>query len=150
MLSIKLIQLIESNWQEIANRLIRQVKKHPDMQALASRPEGEIREWCREILGNLSHLLAIRTEEEFRRRFEQAGRARFEQNIPLHEAVLRFQMLHDLTLSFIHEHGLPMTAVQLYAEEELEHRMCRFFHASVYHLVRGYETALRLDSRLAS
>ena len=44
----------------------------------------------------------------------------------------------------------PMTAIQMYAEEELEQRMCRFFHASIYHVVRGYETALRLDSRLAS
>jgi hypothetical protein len=150
MLSTKLVQLIETNWQDIANRLARQVKNHPEMQALAARPEGELREWTREILSNLSHLLSTRTEAEFRRRFESLGRSRFEENIPLHEAVLRLLMLHELTVTYIHEHGFPMSALQLYAEEELEQRMCRFFHASVYHVVRGYETALRLESRLAS
>jgi hypothetical protein len=150
MLSAKLVQLIEANWQEIADRLIRKVRNHPDLKTFAARPDAEIREWAHEILGNLSHLLSIRTEEEFGRHFESLGKVRFEQNIPLHEAVLRFQMLHELTVTYIHEHGFPMSALELYAAEELEQRMCRFFHASVYHVVRGYEAALRLESRLAS
>jgi hypothetical protein len=150
MLSAKLVQLIEANWQDIADRLIRKVRNHPDLKVVASRPDAEIRDWVHEILGNLNHLLSIRTDEEFGKRFETLGRTRFEQNIPLHEAVLRFQMLHDVTVSYIHEHGFPMSALEMYAEEELERRMCRFFHASIYHVVRGYETALRLESRLAS
>ena len=47
MLSIRLVQLIETHWEEIATRLIREIKKHPETGALAARPESELRAWCR-------------------------------------------------------------------------------------------------------
>src|ERR1700683_2562530 len=93
MLSIRLVQLIETHWEEIAARLIREVKRHPDTSHLANRPESELRAWCREILENLGYLLAARQEAEVERRFRLLGRMRFEENIPLHEAVLRLQFL---------------------------------------------------------
>jgi hypothetical protein len=40
--------------------------------------------------------------------------------------------------------------MQLYAEEELEHRVGRFFDILVYHLVKGYESALRTSARVAA
>jgi hypothetical protein len=43
-----------------------------------------------------------------------------------------------------------MTAVQLYAEEELEQRIGRFLDECVYRVVRGYERALRVERQLAS
>ena len=150
MLSAKLVQLIEAHWEEISARLILAVKKHPDMRSLASRPEGELREWSREILQQMGHLLSARTDEEVERRFQRLGRTRFEENIPLHEAVLRLHLLKDKIIGFVHEQGFPMTALQLYAEEELEQRMGRFFDASVYHIVRGYEDASRVARRVAS
>jgi hypothetical protein len=33
--------------------------------------------------------------------------------------------------------------IELYAEEELEHRVGRFFDFMLYHVVRGYEAAMR-------
>jgi len=58
--------------------------------------------------------------------------------------------LQDTIVAFVHEQGFPMTALQLYAEEELEQRMTRFFHACVYAVVRGYEAAEQLEQRVAS
>jgi hypothetical protein len=150
MLSTRLVQLIEANWEEIATRLVKAIQRHPDMANLASRPEAEIRDWCREILANLGYLLTATKHQEVQRRFEILGRMRFEENIPLHEAVLRFHLLKDKIIGFLHEQGFAMTAVELYAEEELEQRMGRFFDACVYHVVRGYECALRVAHRLAS
>jgi hypothetical protein len=150
LLSTKLVQLIEEHWEEIATRLIREVRRNGEMKNLAACPDSELREWCRGILQNLGQLLVIKKEEEIRRRFEASGRNRFEENIPLHEAVLRLHLLQDKIVAFVHEQGFPMTALQLYAEEELEQRMTRFFHACVYHVVRGYEAAMLLEHRVAS
>jgi len=150
MLSVRLVQLIEANWEEISRRLIRTIQRHPDMRNFASRPEAEIREWCYEILHNLGHLLAATKEAEVQRRFRFWGRMRFEENIPLHEAVLRLHLLKDKIIAFIHEQGFATNVMQLYAEEELEQRVNRFFDACVYQIVRGYEDALRVASRLAS
>ncbi len=143
------VQLIQAHWEEIASRLIGAVRKHPDLANLARKPDLDLREWCRQILENLEYLLSASKDEEVKRRFQVLGRMRFEESIPLHEAILRVQMLKDKVIGFIHEQGFPMTALQLYAEEELEQRIDRFFDAMVYHLVRGYEDAQNLAARVA-
>jgi hypothetical protein len=150
MLSTKMVELIESNWEEIADRVVRTVKNHPDLANLAALPELELRDWCREMLQNLGYLLSATQDSEVQRRFEVLGKTRFEENIPLHEAVLRIHVLKDKVIGFVHEQGFPMSAMQLYAEEELEHRLSRLFDAAVYHIVRGYESALRIEQRLST
>jgi hypothetical protein len=150
MLSTKLVQLIEAHWDTIGQRLITAVRNHPDMQELAKRPQIEIREWCRDILENLGDLLTAKDHEEQQQRYRVLGKTRFEENIPLHEAVLRFHILKELVIEFIHEQGFGVNAVQLYAEEELELRLGRFIDAGVYYVVCGYENALRRAARLAS
>jgi len=149
MLSSKLVQLIESHWEEIASRLYTEVRKHPDMPNLARKTEGEMRDWCRTILEDLDYMLSASRQQEVKRRFEVLGRMRFEENVPLHEAVLRFQILKEKIIGFVHDQGFPMSAMHLYAEEELELRIGRFFDGCIYHLVRGYEGAMRVAGRVA-
>ena|SRR5947209_2225581 len=150
MLSTRLVSLIESHWGEIAARLIRAVRNNPEMECLAKAPDIELREWCQEILENLGYLLSAPKDDEVQRRFEVLGRLRFEENVPLHEAVLRLQLLKDKILGFMHEQSLPVNGIELYAERELEQRTNRFFDALIYHIVRGYEMALRRNYRAAS
>jgi len=150
MLAPHLIQLIERHWEEISNRLIAAIRQHPDMEQLSQRPEVDIKEWCQSILEDLGYLISAPKREEVKRRFEVLGRTRFEENIPLHEAVLRFHLLKDKIVEFVHEQGFPMTSLELYAEEELEHRIGQFFDALVYRLVRGYEDAMKRAKLLAS
>ncbi len=149
MISTRLVQLIEVNWEEIARRLIRSIRENPETQSLAARPEAEIKQWCRDILENLSHLLLAKRDQETHRRFQVLGHMRFEENIPLHEAVLRMQMLKGKILGFVHEEAISMTVIQVYAQEELEHRIGQFFDALVYHVVCGYENASARAYRVA-
>jgi hypothetical protein len=150
MLSGKLVRLIESHWEEIAARLVRALQTHPDAPVLGGRPEGELRQWCGDMLEDLGALLTAGRDEDVASRFRIAGRARFEQEIPLAETVLRFHLLREKIVGFIHERGLPSSALELYAEEELEERIGRFFDAAVYSVVRGYEEAMRRAARIAS
>jgi hypothetical protein len=150
MITTQLTQLIETDWEEIAARLIADVRRNPDLEHLSKRSDLDLREWCREILEHLGTLMSARKSEVVQRRFELVGRMKFEENVPLHEAVLRLFLLKNEIVSFIHERGLPMTAIQVYAEEELEQRIGRFFDDCVYRIVRGYERAMLLERRLAS
>src|SRR5579872_4734227 len=139
MLSSRLVHLIETNWQEIADRLIRAIRSHPDMQVLAKCPDADLRDWCQEILENLGYLLSATRDQEVVRRFEVLGSLRFEENVPLHEAVVRFHLLRQKIAGFVQEQAYPATGLQLYAQEELRERMTAFFDACVYRIVRGYE-----------
>jgi hypothetical protein len=149
MLSSRLVQLIEAHWKEIASRLCTAVRQHPDMPGLARKTDGEMLEWCCAILEDLDYLLSANKRLEVQRRFEVLGRMRYEENVPLHEAILRFQILKEITIGFVHEQGFPMSAMHLYAEEELELRIGRYFDDCIYHLARGYEAALRVAARVA-
>jgi hypothetical protein len=148
MLSARLVQLIERNADEISGCLIDTIRSHPDMRRLARQSDAELREWAGDILENLGYLLAARKDEDIKRRYQIMGRLRFEQSIPLHEAVLRFHLLKDKIIDFVHQQGFPMTSLQLYAEEELEHRICMFFDALVYHVVCGYEDAMKVAAKI--
>lgn len=150
MLSGTLILLIETHSEEIASRLIAAIRKHPDMQNLAKRPDLELRDWCRRVLDNLGHLLSASTNGDVSRRFELLGRTRFEEGIPLHESVLSCHLLKEKMLGCVHEQSAPMTSLQLYAEKELEQRIGVFFDACVYRIVRGHEEARRRAARLNS
>ena len=66
MLSIRLVQLIETHWEEIAARLINEVKKHPETQNLAHRPDAELRAWCRDIMENLEALWRLVKRTRYR------------------------------------------------------------------------------------
>jgi hypothetical protein len=142
--------MIESHWEEIAARVIREIRRNPEMPVLAGRLDVELREWCQEIVENLGYLLSASKDGERRRRFQVLGGLRFEENIPLHEAVARWQILKDKITGFAHEQGLSMTVPQLYAEEELDRRVNRFFDLIIYDVVCGYETARARAARWAS
>jgi hypothetical protein len=75
---------------------------------------------------------------------------RFGEAVPLHEAVLRFLLLKDRIIDFAYDQALPTNALDLYTEEALERRICHFFDAAVYHLVCGYEEAMRGPTRMSS
>jgi hypothetical protein len=149
MLSIRLIQLIQAHWEEIAARVIAEVRKHPETQNLAGRSDSELRVWCRDILENLESQVSSFKEDNLERRYRIFGRRRFEENIPLHEAVMRLQVLKSEIFNFVHEQGFTMTVLELYREEELQTLIVRFFDGLVYQVVRGYEDAQRLASRVA-
>lgn len=143
MLSGRLVHLIEANCDQILTRTIHQIRHDSELRHLRKLADAELREWGQHILENLGHWLAASKEGELAKHYEAVGRLRFEESIPLHEAVHGLLVLKNKMIDFVQDLALAKTPVQLYAEEELEHRVGRFFDMLVCHLVRGYEEALR-------
>jgi hypothetical protein len=56
--------------------------------------------------------------------------------------------VRERVLDFVEEHVLTKNSLELYAEEELDRRLGRFFDFLTYHMVKGYEHALREDAAL--
>jgi hypothetical protein len=148
MVTTKLTQLVERDWEQIAARLIRAVRRNPNLEHLSKRSDLDLREWCRDILEHLGNLISARESDDVLRRYEILGRIKCEEHTPLHEAVLRLQILKNQIVGFVHERGLPTKEIQLYTEEEFERWLDRFFDEYIYRLVRGYEGAMRLEQRL--
>lgn len=141
MLSGKLIRLIETNQQEISDRILRDIRLHPDFIHLRRLPEAELRERGQVLLENLGHWLAAGNQKELATKYEIMGKTRFEESMPLHECIHALCLIKQKMLDFVGEQGFHPDALELYAEEELGYRLGRFFDLLVIHMARGYETA---------
>ena len=141
MLSGKLIHLIEVHHQDITDRIIREIWRHPDLVHLRRLPESELRERGQNLLENLGYWLASGNEDELMKKQEDVGKRRFEQSIPLDETVRALCLIKENMVDFIEEQGIPKDSLGLYAEEEMEHRIGRFFDDLIVHIVRGYQAA---------
>ncbi len=142
MISSRLVRAIESHWETLSTRVIAKIRRDPELVHLRKLSDTELLDRGLEVLQNLGHWLVATKEEEVARCFEGLGRLRRQEMVPLHESVRSVHILKDAMLDYIRAEGMGPTAVELYAEEELEHRVGEFFDCVVYHLVRGYEGAL--------
>jgi hypothetical protein len=150
MLASKLVRLIEAHWETITSTTIRELRQDRAFEHIARLPDSELLEWGEGILSNLSRWILESREGEVAERYEGLGKLRFQEAVPLHEAVRGLQVLKDVMVEFVRNQGLGHTAMEIYVEEELEHRLGKFFDYLVYHLVHGYETALRKAAHMAA
>ena len=142
MLSARLIHQIEDHWESLAIQVIAAIRDDRELTHLRKLPESELWDWGQGILKNLGRWLVSR-QDEVAGHYETAGRHRYHESVPLAECVRATIILKDTMLGYIRHQGLGSNAVELYAEEELEHNVGRFFDTLLYHLVKGYESAAR-------
>jgi hypothetical protein len=142
MLSAKLIHQIETHEEQIGTIVLRQILNNPSLSHLARLPETELRQRCREILQRLGEWL-IGFEEKIQRQYESIGKSRYQASVPLHESIEGLCLIKYAMIDFIHEQSASPDFLGLYAEEELELRVEKFFDLLVIHLARGYESEWR-------
>jgi len=150
MLSGILINLIERHQEEIGRRVLQSLRHRPDLVYLRTVPDLELRERSEEILSNLGYWLAHRNDEKLAQEYEEVGKERFAASVPLHEAVACLFTMKEKMIDFVDEQGTDRDWIALFAEEQFERRIGRFFDLLITHLVRGYETAWRHATLLAA
>lgn len=139
MVSAKLVHKIEDQWEAVTTRFLRLLRGAHGLSHINRLPESEATETCRRLMHNLSHWLASSSEHELAGAYEKLGRERCRQRMPISEAIRGVQLLKEATFGYIRDQGIFETSVDIYAEEELEHELSRFFDLLMYHLARGYE-----------
>lgn len=149
MISARLIHIIEAHQEEITNRILHAVQHHPELARMGKLPEKELRARCRPILKHLGSWLVNGMENELTKGYDALGKAYFKESIPLQEAVRTLCIIKDKMVDFALEQGVRESFLELYAEEELEHRLGRFFDLLIIHLVCGYEAAWHIAARAA-
>ena len=143
MLSIKLVQLIETHWEQISDRILHKIRSDARLVHINTLKESELRRRAREIVMHIGDWLGASLDEALAHRCERLGRQRFEEGVPLHEVVLVRFIIKEGLMDFAHDHALVESSLELYAEEELEKSVGRLFDGMIYHIVRGYEEAMR-------
>src|SRR5579863_1529116 len=120
MLSARLIHLIETHQEEISNRILHDIRRHPELFHIKRLQEPELRELGRQILSGLGKWLA--EEGELAREYERIGKTRYEESVPLHESVRALYIIKNKMIDFVKDQVVTWDSMELYAEEELERR----------------------------
>ena len=143
MLSVKLVQLVEAHWEQISERILNKIQNDARLAHINTLSESELRRRVREIVKNIGDWLEASLDEPVAQRCEALGRQRFEEGMPLHEVVLARFIIKEGVMEFVHDHAFVETSLQLYAEGELEKSVGHLFDRMIYHVIRGYEEAMR-------
>lgn len=141
MLSSRLIRMIESHGEQIAAETIQRVRKDSELSHLKVVSDSEMRAGVRHVLKDLGGALAGNDDLKLAARCQELGKRRFDEGIPLDEIVRSNQKLKSVIVGFVRNEGSRQTTLEIYAEEELEHLLYRYFDKVLYHVVRGYERA---------
>jgi len=143
MISARLVHLIESNGEQIIDRVAAQLHREPLITHGEAILDYELHGLGRDLLENLGEWLSSGNFHELMRRFERFGTICYEQSIPLHEALHGLSMLREKILDVAQENMISNSSIELYGEEELDRRVGRFFDRLAIHVARGFEEAVR-------
>ena len=150
MVSPKLIHQIEDHWERVSGRFFRLLRSSQELPHVASMSENELTDSCRRVLATLNLWLVSNTESGLAWTYEKVGVERWRDGIPLSELIRAMQFMKDATLGFLQEESNVENSVDVFAKEEFDNRLVRFFDLVIFHLARGYESAAQGNSRAAS
>jgi hypothetical protein len=138
-LNNKFVELIEENYQEIAEHFMNDLLKNPDTFAYNNLDRQTVYEAAYKRLHEISKwILKDYPKEEIEKYYRQIGRERFEQGIPFSQA-FRFLVL-------LKRHMWLFVLKRLYNDAsiyeqaiELNNRVVLYFDRASFYLMKGYE-----------
>lgn len=141
MLAARLIRLIEDHADELTRGLVQQLQTHPRTPAFRRFSDLEIHNRVYNVYKNLGAWIAGKGQEEVRRHYEGLGGRRFAEAVPLPEVIFAQMLIKNHLLNYVQTHGLGGTAVEIYSEQELRHKVEQFFDSAIYYTALGYYNA---------
>lgn len=154
MLMSRLVQLIETHSQSLTSEAMQDIVSNERTSSFHRVPIAELEPRIAALYQNLEKWMGNPKDETMRKEYEEWGRTRFRQGIPLSEIVYCLILTKTHLRRFIREHGLvafsgdrvtpdELVPVELHGIQELNYMVGEFFDRALYHLTRGYEAAAR-------
>jgi len=158
MLTSRLMQLIDRHAASLTHAAVKDVLSNECTASFRRIPREELESRVLAMFQNLSKWIG-NADGNARQEYEDWGRTRFRQGIPLSEIVYSVILMKHHLREFIREHGQvvfsgdrlahEMIGVELYSIQELNYMVGEFFDRALYHLAKGYETAEKAAQAVA-
>jgi hypothetical protein len=138
-----MLSRLERNWEQIADHVIAQARRENESARYGRLDETDVRERAQLVLQDLESWLLSGDEESVRLKYQELGRRRYKESIPLEQVVYKLQTIERSIVAFLRDYTPIETAVDLHAEVELLMALHSFFSTTIYGVVYGYEKALK-------
>jgi hypothetical protein len=150
MIAAKLIELIEIHASQLTRDVARDLAANPRTRGFRAVAPGDLEQRVFQIFHDLGNWIGDPGGSRVQAEFEEWGRRRFREAIPLSDVVYAIIVIKHHLRRYIHEHGLVDAAfprmegdyvlpMHLHSLQELNTRVGEFFDEALYHLARGHE-----------
>lgn len=152
MLTSRLIHLIGTHADSLAREATEDILTNERTHSVRRVPRGELEQRIAQVYHSLGSWIGEPSQAAVQKEYEEWGRTRLRQGIPLSEIVYCVILIKTHLRRFIREHGLiafsddrvtpdELVPVELYGIQELNYMVGEFFDRALYHMARGYEAA---------
>lgn len=138
MLSYRLIERIEQNWESLAQGVIADLQSDTRTPHYRELADAEIVERAQDLARNLGFWLTRGSHVPLAARYEDLGRRRAAEGVPLYEVIRKLQLLKRRLMGFAREQNLDQSALEIHAENELHQAIDQFFDEVIYSVAKGY------------
>jgi len=139
MFSYRLVRLIESHADSLAQGLEEKVQSSSPVLHFRNIPGHELRERVYEIYRHLGEWLLGKNELDIEHRYREIGARRARQRVPLSEVVQAIVLTKENLWEFLKGEAVMDRAVEIMGELELLQMLEMFFDRAIYYAAVGYE-----------
>jgi hypothetical protein len=150
MIAAKLVELIEIHARPIAIDVAQDLLTNERTKGFRAVREQDLEQRIFQLLNHLGNWIGDPHSVKVQAEFNEWGRRRFDQGVPLNEIIYGIILLKHHLRRYIADNGLVDAAFprveseyvlpfHLHSLQELNARVGEFFDEALYHLARGFE-----------
>ena len=139
MIALRLVHLIESHSEELAEGLTKKLLSSERTRDLRKIPADELHHRCHEIYRNLSDWLLNKTEHDIEGVYKALGARRAGQGISIAGLTWAILLTKEHLWTFLEWEGVHGGLHNVFGELELLRLLDQFFDRAVYYAAVGYE-----------
>ena len=158
MLGARLLQLIQAHAGSLTNEVIMDLRTNERTPSFGRMSLSNLESRIGALFSNLGRWIGDSDESAVRVEYEDMGRRRFREGVPVSELVWVLLLTKRHLRRYIRDHGLvdfvgdrmmpdELLPLELHSIQELNYQVGVFFDRALYHLARGYELEAAIDSR---
>jgi len=143
MIALRLVRLIESHSEELAESLLQKLERSSRAADLKKVPGREIQERTREVYRNLSDWILTKTDDDIEHVYKALGRRRAEQGVSMSALCWAIMMIEENLWEFLEMEGMRERPLDILGSLELLRLLDQFFDQAVYFSTLGHESYWR-------
>lgn len=139
MLAYRLVRLIETHSDALANSLLQRVQTADAARDYSRVPAEELKTRVYEIYRHLGEWLLGKSEFDIENRYVEIGRRRAQQGVALSQLVWTIIQTKENLWDFLRRESVLDRPVEIFGELELLQLLEQFFERAIYYAAVGYE-----------
>lgn len=145
MVALRLIRLIETHSDDIAQTLATRIRTSPRATQLRKVPEPELLTNLQELFRHMSEWLLSKTETDIENRYHEIAVRRAIQGIALADSCWALVITKEYLWDFLQKQGFLRSPIELYGEMELLALLDQFFDRALCYMAEGYAQGQALE-----